>query len=70
MVGYGCVRRYASLLGNTKAAALLRRHWEEEKVADEVLGGCAEEINKFLEDRIREHSRWRTGPVKDRRPAA
>jgi ferritin-like metal-binding protein YciE len=45
MAGYGCVRRYASLLGDTKAAALLEKTLEEEKVADEVLGGIAEEIN-------------------------
>ena len=45
MAGYGCVRTYASLLGNTKAAALLEKTLEEEKEADEVLGGIAEEIN-------------------------
>jgi ferritin-like metal-binding protein YciE len=43
--GYGCVRRCASLLGDTKAAALLEKTLEEQKVADEVLGGIAEEIN-------------------------
>jgi ferritin-like metal-binding protein YciE len=45
MAGYGCVRTYASLLGDTKAAALLEKTLEEEKEADEVLGGIAEEIN-------------------------
>jgi hypothetical protein len=39
--GTGCVRRYASLLGDTKAAALLEKTLEEENVADEVLGGIA-----------------------------
>jgi ferritin-like metal-binding protein YciE len=44
MAGYG-VRTYASLLGHTKAASLLEKTLEEEKEADEVLGGIAEEIN-------------------------
>jgi ferritin-like metal-binding protein YciE len=39
------VRAYASLLGDTKAAALLEKTLEEEKEADQVLGGIAEEIN-------------------------
>ena len=45
MAGYGCVRTYASLLGDTRAASLLEKTLEEEKEADEVLGGIAEEIN-------------------------
>ncbi|MGA9968053.1 MAG: DUF892 family protein [Terriglobales bacterium] len=45
MAGYGCVRTYASLLGDTNAAALLEKTLEEEKETDEVLGGIAEEIN-------------------------
>jgi ferritin-like metal-binding protein YciE len=45
MAGYGCVRTYASLLGDTKAAGLLEKTLQEEKEADEALGGIAEQIN-------------------------
>jgi ferritin-like metal-binding protein YciE len=45
MAGYGCVRTYASLLGESKAAGLLEKTLQEEKAADETLGGIAEQIN-------------------------
>lgn len=45
MAGYGCVRTYANLLGDTEAANLLEQTLEEEKKADELLGGIAEQIN-------------------------
>jgi ferritin-like metal-binding protein YciE len=45
MAGYGCVRTYASLLGDSKAAGLLEKTLQEEKEADETLGGIAEQIN-------------------------
>jgi len=45
MAGYGCVRTYASLLGDSKAAGLLEKTLQEEKEADEALGGIAEQIN-------------------------
>jgi ferritin-like metal-binding protein YciE len=45
MAGYGCVRTYASLLGDNDAAALLEKTLQEEKEADETLGGIAEQIN-------------------------
>jgi ferritin-like metal-binding protein YciE len=45
MAGYGCVRTYASLLGDQTAAALLEKTFEEEKEADKTLGGIAEQIN-------------------------
>jgi ferritin-like metal-binding protein YciE len=45
MAGYGCVRTYATLLGDSKAARLLQQTLEEEKEADQVLGGIAEQIN-------------------------
>ena len=35
MAGYGCVRTYASLLGATKAAALLEKTLEQEKEAEQ-----------------------------------
>jgi ferritin-like metal-binding protein YciE len=45
MAGYGCVRTYASLLGETKAAGLLEKTLQEEEEADQTLGGIAEQIN-------------------------
>jgi ferritin-like metal-binding protein YciE len=45
MAGYGCVRTYASLLGETKAAGLLEKTLQEEEEPDRTLGGIAEQIN-------------------------
>jgi ferritin-like metal-binding protein YciE len=45
MAGYGCVRTYANLLGETEAANLLQKTLQEEKEADELLGGIAEQVN-------------------------
>ena len=68
MAGYGCVRTYASLLGDTNAAALLEKTLEEEKETDEVLGGIAEEINVEIPRAQNQRAQSRgTGIVKDRR---
>src|SRR5690349_5017982 len=45
MAGYGCVRTYAQLLGETKAAKLLQKTLEEEGAADKKLTQLAERIN-------------------------
>ena len=45
IAGYGCVRTYANLLGEREAANLLEKTLEEEKEADGLLGGIAEQIN-------------------------
>src|SRR6202049_943569 len=45
IAGYGTVRTFANLLGESEAANLLEKTLEEEKEADELLGGIAEEIN-------------------------
>jgi ferritin-like metal-binding protein YciE len=45
MAGYGCVRTYANLLGDSEAANLLEQTLQDEKEADELLGGLAEQIN-------------------------
>lgn len=45
MAGYGCVRTYATLLGDNESANLLEKTLQEEKEADELLGGIAEQIN-------------------------
>ena len=45
IAGYGCVRAYATRLGDKNAASLLSQTLEEEKEADKKLNGIAEELN-------------------------
>ena len=45
IAGYGCVRRYASLLGETSAVPLLEETLAEEKGADEKLTKISEQVN-------------------------
>jgi ferritin-like metal-binding protein YciE len=45
IAGYGCVRTYAKLLGQTSAVALLEKTLAEEKETDSKLTQLAEEIN-------------------------
>jgi ferritin-like metal-binding protein YciE len=45
IAGYGCVRTWADLLGETEASALLEKTLDEEKETDEKLTELAEEIN-------------------------
>jgi ferritin-like metal-binding protein YciE len=45
IAGYGCVRTYATILGDAGASSLLAQTLEEEKEADEVLNGIAEHLN-------------------------
>jgi ferritin-like metal-binding protein YciE len=45
MAGYGTVRAFAELLGETEHVSLLEQTLEEEKQADEKLTQLAEEIN-------------------------
>lgn len=49
MAGYGCVRTYAELLGETKAAKLLQQTLDEEGAADKKLTQLAEQINVAAE---------------------
>ena len=44
MAGYGCVRTYAQVLGETKAAKLLQKTLDEEGAADKKLTQLAERI--------------------------
>lgn len=44
MAGYGTVRTWAKLLGNTKAATLLQQTLDEEEQADQKLSQIAERI--------------------------
>ncbi len=45
IAGYGCVRTYAKLLGNDKAAKLLQQTLDEEADTDKALTKLAEGIN-------------------------
>jgi ferritin-like metal-binding protein YciE len=45
IAGYGCVKAYATRLGDENAVTLLEQTLEEEKKADELLNGIAEELN-------------------------
>ena len=45
IAGYGCVRAYATKLGEDDAAILLSQTLQEEKAADEALNDIAEELN-------------------------
>jgi ferritin-like metal-binding protein YciE len=45
IAGYGCVRAYATRLGEGDAATLLSQTLQEEKAADEALNDIAEELN-------------------------
>jgi ferritin-like metal-binding protein YciE len=49
IAGYGCVRAYATKLGDESAAELLSQTLDEEKEADETLNGIAEELNLQVE---------------------
>ena len=67
MAGYGCVRTYASLLGDKKAADLLEKTLQEEKEADKTLGGIAStSMWRFLKDETRAQRRRLTCRVEDR----
>jgi ferritin-like metal-binding protein YciE len=45
IAGYGCVHAYATRLGDDDAASLLAETLEEEKKADQLLNGIAEQLN-------------------------
>lgn len=45
MAGYGCVRTFAQVLGETKAASLLQETLDEEGAADQKLTEIAKHIN-------------------------
>ena len=50
IAGYGCVRTYATLLGNAKAAKLLQQTLDEEGDTDKALTKLAESINVEADD--------------------
>ncbi len=50
IAGYGCVRTYAQLMGNNKAATLLQQTLDEEAETDQSLTNLAESINVEAEN--------------------
>jgi ferritin-like metal-binding protein YciE len=50
IAGYGCVRTYAELLGDNKAASLLQTTLDEEGETDKTLTELAEQLNVEAED--------------------
>jgi ferritin-like metal-binding protein YciE len=58
IAGYGCVRAYATKLGDNDAASLLTQTLDEEKEADQTLNDIAEELN--IEVPLEDQSEKRT----------
>jgi ferritin-like metal-binding protein YciE len=50
IAGYGCVRTYANLLGESEAASLLEQTLAEEKETDQKLTALAEQINVVAQE--------------------
>jgi ferritin-like metal-binding protein YciE len=76
IAGYGCVRTYATLLGDQEAADLLQETLDEEKEADQTLNEIAEHINVEagggeVEEEVQEQQGGRRSRTSARRkPAA
>jgi ferritin-like metal-binding protein YciE len=74
IAGYGCVRAYATKLGDDAAAELLGQTLDEEKEADETLNGIAEQLDLETENETPEsgtpESGKRTSRVAPKRSAA
>jgi ferritin-like metal-binding protein YciE len=69
IAGYGCVRAYATKLGDQEAANLLGQTLDEEKEADATLNGIAEKLNlEFPQGK--DESKKLTGKTPRRRSAA
>lgn len=59
IAGYGCVRAYATKLGDTDAADLLSQTLAEEKEADEALNAIAEQLEVEVPEK-KQHSEKQT----------
>lgn len=66
IAGYGCVRAYATKLGEDDAATLLSQTLEEEKEADKALNDIAEELS-FEVPQESSQSEKRTAKTSSRR---
>jgi len=70
IAGYGTVRTYANLLGESEAADLLQQTLEEEKEADQTLNQIAEQINVEAREAEAQEGASRRGVPIRRKPAA
>jgi ferritin-like metal-binding protein YciE len=68
MAGYGTVRTWANLLGESEAEELLQQTLDEEKEADEKLNELAEEINVQAESGEGEEEEAEQRATTQRRP--
>jgi ferritin-like metal-binding protein YciE len=68
MAGYGTVRTWANLLGETEAEELLQQTLDEEKEADEKLSELAEQINVQAESGEGEEEEVQERATSQRRP--
>jgi ferritin-like metal-binding protein YciE len=68
MAGYGTVRTWANLLGESEAEELLQQTLDEEKEADEKLNRLAEEINVQAESGEGEEQAEERASSSQRRP--
>ncbi len=69
IAGYGCVRAYATKLGDDTAAELLGQTLDEEKEADETLNGIAEQLDLETDNESPESGK-KTSRVAPKRSAA
>lgn len=71
IAGYGCVKTYATLLGEESAAELLEQTLQEEKETDQKLTGMAESINvEAASEESEDEESERRGSAKGRAKAA
>jgi ferritin-like metal-binding protein YciE len=69
IAGYGCVKAYATRLGDENAASLLEQTLQEEKQADVLLNGIAEQLNLEVPQES-EKSEKKTGRASGQRKTA
>jgi ferritin-like metal-binding protein YciE len=69
IAGYGCVHAYAARLGEDNAASLLAQTLDEEKKADVLLNGIAEQLNIDVPQES-EHAEKKLGKTSGQRRSA
>jgi ferritin-like metal-binding protein YciE len=69
IAGYGCVHAYATRLGEDNAASLLAQTLDEEKKADVLLNGIAEQLNIDVPQES-EHAEKKLGKASGQRRSA
>jgi ferritin-like metal-binding protein YciE len=70
IAGYGCVHAYATRLGDENAASLLEQTLQEEKKADELLNGIAEQLNMELPEESEQSEKRSSKSAGHRKSAA